>query len=627
MASLIKSGVFSRMHQNTATKRLEKVPGHTHLFRRGARYYFRIGVPEKLRPIVGRREITKSLNTADFHKAKERISQQEQTCREILRMAQNQLDAKRKRIGKPKPAEHLLVADEKHALALARKWFLEIERNGAEWWQENRLSISQEDRTEMLIDLWHQKAAITGEAEDRIHESDHDDGKLEVRLFLQAHNLKMNEQSEEFSLLARLFREARLEYVRRQQDRITGKAMKPYSALFRELDERTPILEMPKAMTVKQLTIEFIKAYSQIGKAAKTILQYQITANTLCELFGARAALSIVREDVDKFCTILDTMPRNMVKKYPKMTTEAAIAKAAKAGDTTRLAPNTRRNRFFVAYAMFKYAQEANLIPANPFSDRLLKARFIPKEEATKERPPFTLEELQKIFKAPLYTGCKNDGYHYAHRGPNVIRRARFWVPLIGLFHGMRENEICQLHTADVKEQDGILYFDITKGDDKRLKNKSSARAVPLHPEMEKMGFMDYVAKRRADTTSPRLFPELRAALHSGSYADPFSNWFRAFLKKVFGRKIDAVFHSFRHSFKDYATKAGIPPHRIDRLCGWSGETGRQQRQYGSDKLIPELAVEIARIKFDGLDLSHLYAVPVKSVAQHRVRKRRQPVT
>lgn len=622
----MKSGVIRRMHQNPATKPLEKVPGHSHLFRRGARYYFRIGVPENLRSIVGRRELIKSLNTADFKAALERVSVQEQACREILRSARVRYEANKKGKATPKPFEPLIVTSEKHAAELARIWFLEIERQGAQWWQENRQKLSEVDRNEELADLWHMQAAITGEGDDKIHETDFNDGKLEVRTFLQFHRLTIDEQSEGFGLLARLFREARLEYVRRQQDRIAGKPMKAYGSLFRDLSENTPMLPLRKVFTVKQLTTQFIDDITKADKAPKTVFQYQVTARLLCELFGERGADSITREDAEKFCTLLETIPGHMRKRYPKMSISAAIEKAKKLNDTSRLAPNTRRNRFFSAFTIFKYGLETKQLSNNPFDDRLQKERFTPKENDTDEDDvrPFTIEELNKIFQAPLFTGCKDDRRGYAKPGVNVFRRGRFWGPLVGLFQGMRENEICQLHTADVCDWEGGLYLELRAGDDKRLKNRPSKRAVPVHPELLRLGFGEYVAARRANTTSPRLFPELTMA-KTKSYSDNYSKWFSHFLLKIFGTKIEATFHSFRHSFTDACRIADVSPQRIDRLAGWAGE-GRQQRHYGRDKLIAALAADLSRVEYKELNISHLYVQPAAPEPPCRKRTRTLPI-
>ena len=313
------------MHRNPATKLLEKVPGHSHLFRRGARYYFRIGVPASLRSIVGRRELVKSLNTADFRTALERISLEEQTCRDILRRAQAQLESKNKGRGKPRPRQSLIVTSEKHAQDLARSWFLELEREGAQWWQEKRFNLSQEKRDEELADLRDSKAAITGERGKMLPEWDYDDGTHDVYSFLRKHRFTMDEQSKEFALLTRLFREARLEYVCRQADRMKGKPMVSYAPLFHDLTENTTLLPLPKVTTVKQLTAKYLEEIEKAGKAPKTIFQYQVTVRLLCAVLGdGRAAESITREDAEKFCSILETMPEQMSKRYPKMSIEAA---------------------------------------------------------------------------------------------------------------------------------------------------------------------------------------------------------------------------------------------------------------------------------------------------------------
>jgi hypothetical protein len=43
-----------------------------------------------------------------------------------------------------------------------------------------------------------------------------------------------------------------------------------------------------------------------------------------------------------------------------------------------------------------------------------------------------------------------------AEPGSLIIRDERFWLPLIAVFSGMRQEEICQLHVEDVRQADGI---------------------------------------------------------------------------------------------------------------------------------------------------------------------------
>jgi hypothetical protein len=58
--------------------------------------------------------------------------------------------------------------------------------------------------------------------------------------------------------------------------------------------------------------------------------------------------------------------------------------------------------------------------------------------------------DLVRLFKTPVWTGCKS-----AHRrsvaGPEIIRDEKFWLPLIAVFSGARQEEICQLHVTDVR--------------------------------------------------------------------------------------------------------------------------------------------------------------------------------
>jgi len=98
---------------------------------------------------------------------------------------------------------------------------------------------------------------------------------------------------------------------------------------------------------------------------------------------------------------------------------------------------------------------------------------------------------------------------------------AQRWLPWLALYTGARLEELGQLHTADVKEEDGIRYLNLSRGDGKKLKTAASVRRVPIHPELERLGFLDYVASVK----SASLFPELRRDTH-GALTGMFSKWY-----------------------------------------------------------------------------------------------------
>ncbi|MBL4753681.1 MAG: hypothetical protein JKY52_08850 [Flavobacteriales bacterium] len=63
----------------------------------------------------------------------------------------------------------------------------------------------------------------------------------------------------------------------------------------------------------------------------------------------------------------------------------------------------------------------------------------------------------------------------------------QFWIPIIALFSGARQNEIAQLQVSDViKDVDsGTWYFSINDNDVKKhVKSKSARRKVPIHNDL-----------------------------------------------------------------------------------------------------------------------------------------------
>jgi len=138
-----------------------------------------------------------------------------------------------------------------------------------------------------------------------------------------------------------------------------------------------------------------------------------------------------------------------------------------------------------------------------------------------------------------------------------VRQPERFWIPLLGLYTGMRQNEICQLRTADVCEVGGIWYFDICHKPelDQRTK-KEKSRTCPIHPALIELGFLHFVSKQTHD----RLWPNLKLS-KIGKWQHEFSKWYCGTFSKKFTnpavRKLD--FHGLRHTFLNwYKQNAGL---------------------------------------------------------------------
>lgn len=93
---------------------------------------------------------------------------------------------------------------------------------------------------------------------------------------------------------------------------------------------------------------------------------------------------------------------------------------------------------------------------------------------------------------------------------------------MILLFTGARREEIANLALADIRQEEGIHYFDIAPDGQRgrRLKNKSSKRRVPIHSELIILGFLDYVEARR-NQGETMLFSKVTEGRGRTTVADP----------------------------------------------------------------------------------------------------------
>jgi DNA invertase Pin-like site-specific DNA recombinase len=107
--------------------------------------------------------------------------------------------------------------------------------------------------------------------------------------------------------------------------------------------------------------------------------------------------------------------------------------------------------------------------------------RFAAGRKANAQRDAWTHEELKTLFGSEVW------------RGPSVTRDARFWLPLLALFHGCRLEEFADLYRRDIDNSNGITFVRLTDEEGRRLKNNNATRNVPLHPELVRLGFLDHV--------------------------------------------------------------------------------------------------------------------------------------
>ncbi len=210
----------------------------------------------------------------------------------------------------------------------------------------------------------------------------------------------------------------------------------------------------------------------------------------------------------------------------------------------------------------------------------------------------FSNADLNAIFTGYLYRGTELD------RSKSVAPY-QFWLPLLGLFTGGRLNELCQLNALDIAQTtDGIWTIDIMDDEQDRplpksLKNRASRRILPIHSELVRMGFLDFV-REAVEEGREKLFSDgltYRDKKGWGSNATHFFCRFPShsttaagyFFKqgiRVRDSKGDTDrknFHSFRHTFADLARRAGVEAFLIlPDIIGHSRAHEGTTAQYGN---------------------------------------------
>ena len=229
-----------------------------------------------------------------------------------------------------------------------------------------------------------------------------------------------------------------------------------------------------------------------------------------------------------------------------------------------------------VAHAMRE--GELDKLPnyANPFKGM----KLITDEREAERREFFDAADLRAIFSTKVYSeGARPKG------GGG---EAAFWLPLIALLSGARQNEIAQLRVDDLRHdaETGVWFFTIGTEGGRSIKTASSRRMVPVHPHLVAVGLLRYrqslIDRASGNAGSADLWPDLVSDAE-GRRAGPWSKWFNRYLR-VAAKVTDAnkVFHSFRHTMKRMARDAGLHEEVHDALTGHAG--GGEGRRYGRGK-------------------------------------------
>jgi integrase len=336
-----------------------------------------------------------------------------------------------------------------------------------------------------------------------------------------------------------------------------------------------------------------------------TVAETERAVRLFTELHGDMLIAAIKRSHVHSFRAALQNVPRLRAGKLANLKLPE-LAEWGREHPAIKVTATTVNKQLGAVQAVALWARDkGGMVPddvpwADPFSRMRLRT-----EEPTRES--FTPEELKAVFGGPVFAeGTRPAG----GKG-----EAAFWLPLLALFTGARRSELAGLTVENVDtESFGAPVITITKDRSrgKRLKTQGSQRAVPLHKELLRLGFLEFVSSvRKNQGANSWLFSEI--APDKPGALKGRTKWFSRYIRDREVESPDKVFHSFRHGFKDALRAGGVGEDVIDALTGHSTK-GSVSRGYGAKDMVRRFGIErlveaISAAKFNGLDLAHIQPV------------------
>lgn len=593
----------------------------SHLLRRGASYSARIRVPLDLVAVVGKKELVKALGTNDEAEARRRLYPQ--------------VDAWLREFDDLRARSILTQGDQAHAVW--DHYTAALDRDEAQRGQlpgEPEIDAAVEAAVARVqaenIDLQNPLAAldaslevqaamearsITSEAraiklkELRKHLTRGETALIasEVDAYLAENKLFAERGTPGWISLARAMMRAEMEALERTMERDNGNyGGQPADPLVKPANGARRETAKPGESIME--IFEVFARENPRGVAQDRVNQARRDIGTFVELVGASFPITkLTKVEVRDW--------KQLLAKYPVKATETnafagmKIQQIIKANEKIGKPVISDRtvNRYLSSLSAFlSWAVNNGYLERNPVDGLMLK------KEKRATTLPFKTDQLKALFNSPWFAGCKSadEWRNVAKPGDVLIRDHRYWVPLIMLFSGARPGEIGQLATSDVRQEHGHWIMHITTEGDatdegKSVKTEGSMRVVPVHPELIRLGFLDYHAQRVKDGSSA-LFPGAVRNSRGQMLAD-VSREFGRYLAKIGlknGRGLSL--YSFRHGAADALRRAGYLDNEFGFILGHTeaSMTGR----YG---IMPQGMLEqrvklVNAIAYPGLSLDHL---------------------
>lgn len=545
-----------------------------HLQETTSGWRFRFVVPAELRPVMGVREIRRTLCTSDLLTARRRSSPYRHLAETLTDIARAM------RMGRLTRAE--LDTIQRGELVEWLDWVDDVVHS----WDP------RQDRPEThrlgLLEV-REKAVEALEAHN--FRSAHSDAEIALRSLFPGRDFT----SEDISRAAEAILQGKEMGARQAAIRIDRKpAALDIEAFLRSapVKDETPTDLGP---TLSELLPQYISAklaegsnttHGSKGWSVETAKEHEAKLVEMVELVGD-IPIGAVTFDllIRKYRNILPRLPTNRRKRFGDAPIDEVLEEQVDVED--RLSGRTCHERVGVVKTFFDWAftQNSTLMVADPAAALKGFAKTPPMGT------PFDDDQIATLFSPSAFG-----------QGPTYA----YWGPLIALFTGARVAEVAQLRARHIREIEGRWCIDLTPSE-LRIKTAPSRRRIPLHSGLLELGFHEHAAALAKTDDSQLVLRDINIEHdRPGKY---LSRWFSTYRRQRFPKvePRSITFHDFRDTMLNRAEDVSQDAPAIDALIGHSAKGEKRNYREGNATFkLQRVSAVVDAVEFPSIDIKAL---------------------
>ena len=382
-------------------------------------------------------------------------------------------------------------------------------------------------------------------------------------------------------------------------------------------EPREPYLVSSNSVEVKYNKIENSKLIREVvdeflvlrkGVVGEKLLdEYKVLTNEFIEIIGNIPVSLLSKDSIRKYIKTQIKLPINRRKnpRYRDLSVDE-VMKLKDVKPQSRINVNKCLTRLttFMRFGVSQGYMKENYIDGMKIP--------ISKKDERKKREPFSQQDLVKILNPKTffdytidYKKTSSNQHTTFKTNKNVkLSNPYYWSFLVGIFSGMRTNEISQLRIDDIVKEGNVWMIIIDETQGKRVKTTSSIRKVPVHPTLISLGFLDYVEIIKSKGFD-RVFPELTK--DRDGYSSKISRHYNQNFLPSIGvwKKQVKVLYSTRHTFINRCYNKGVDRDIIKQIVGH--EPDFTMDVYGGSPFTPkQLYQGISKVSYSNIRWNRL---------------------